>query len=140
MANYDCMTRTNYFRVTDEKWYKELFERLENPEGDKVYDFSKEENGTTWHGFGTYGEITYYDPNSKEMTDMDTFFEEMTKILPDDDALILTEIGHEKLRYLSAYSTVVTHKGVEWLSLSDTSKELAGKILGNPKWTTNMCY
>ena len=29
MANYECVSRTNYFRVTDEEKYQELFQNYQ---------------------------------------------------------------------------------------------------------------
>ena len=57
MADYLAVARTNYFRVTDEERYQELFEHLVT-NGD-VQDFTEERNGVVYHGFGAYASIDY---------------------------------------------------------------------------------
>ena len=62
MANYTATSRTNYFRVTDEAAYQNLFGELLSESG--IEDFSEEVDGILWHGFGSYGSIEYEDPES----------------------------------------------------------------------------
>ena len=63
MANYMATARTNYFRVTDEKRYAELFKGLCS-EGE-VYDFTEEKDGVIYHGFGSYDSITWVDDDDE---------------------------------------------------------------------------
>lgn len=140
MANYNCVTRTNYFRVTDEIKYAELFERL-TTDGDTVSDFTKEVKGVTLHGFGAYSSISYKTDNDDDCEgDINVFLEALMPLLPPGESLILTEIGHEKLRYLSGFGAIVTHDKIRWLSLSNTLIEIAREMLGDPEWCTEMCY
>lgn len=46
MANYESVTRTNYFRVTDEKRYEELYNRLRGY-ADQIYPFDKKAEDRT---------------------------------------------------------------------------------------------
>lgn len=63
MANYECAYRTNYFRVTDEEKYKNLFSRLS---GDDIESFDDAEH-PEYHGFGGFGYLEYRDiPTVKE--------------------------------------------------------------------------
>lgn len=59
MSNYYSNSRTNYFRVTDETKFEELFANLVSDDGCEVYDFTKVVDGVTLHGFGSYGSIDY---------------------------------------------------------------------------------
>lgn len=147
MANYCAFSRTNYFRVTDEEKYKELFAGLTDDSGDGVEDFTKvDKNGVTLHGFGTYGSIEWHDPAKSDEDDdyedeFDTFLDRLKEILPDDDAMIMTEVGYEKLRYLTAYSIVVTKNNpTQSFDLGNIAVSRAKDLLGNREWHTEMEY
>lgn len=127
MANYIGVCRTNYFRVTDEKRYEELFNRL--CAEDTIHDFTKEKDGVLYHGFGCYDSIDYLDEETKEYY-FDVFLEELQKILPDDEAFILMESGHEKLRYVTGYVVVCTSKEIKSMSSSTWAIIEARKMLG----------
>ena len=119
MANYKERTRTNYFHVTDEKRYQELFGRLKGEE-DKVLDFTKtDEYGRLFHGSEatapliitqnlTCANCKYAEECGKtedckeecEAADFDEFVSEMQKILPEDETMIVITSGYEKLRSL----------------------------------------
>lgn len=70
---------------------------------------------------------------------MDSFYEELQKILPDDEAMILVESGHEKLRYVTGFATIVTNKEIRFLNVSDIAVKTAGEMLGK-KFETQMDY
>lgn len=147
MANYYANSRTNYFRVTDEARFAELFANLVGDE-DEVHDFTRVDNGVTLHAFGSYGSIDYKKPmqnNSEEEDedydyDFDGFLAELQKILPDDEAFIYTECGHEKLRYITGFSIVVTKTKIESIDIRSGAVELARKMLNNKKFQTKMEY
>ena len=88
MANYIATTRTNYFRVTDESRYSELFDKLCCK--DDIADFTENKNGIIYHGFGAYGTIDYL---VGDEYDWDEFITELKKILPDDEAFIYNLYG-----------------------------------------------
>ena len=100
MANYECTTRTNYFRVTDEERYKELFGLLTAEM--EIEDFTKEDGEKILHGFGSYCDIDCYGDEEQENlpADFDEWLEELQKILPEDEAFIYMQAGNEKLRYV----------------------------------------
>ena len=144
MANYYCASRTNYFRVTDEKRYKELMSHLC---AEDLHDFTETRDGVTYHGFGSYGSIYYSadDDNENEFpcdqeNDMDYFFDELAKILPENEAFILLEGGHEKLRYVSGWALVVTRKGHRYISLENAAMAAARELLNDPEFTTQCSY
>lgn len=126
MANYNAVSRTNYFRVTDEEKYTNLFNNLVS-EWD-IEDFTEVKDGITYHGFGSYCPIDYLDEN--EEYDFDLFLTELQKILPEDEAFMYFEVGYEKLRYLVGYTYVVTKKEIRSMNIDDWAKDTAKEILG----------
>lgn len=145
MANYYSNTRTNYFRVTDETKYAELFSHLVGDD-DYIEDFTKTEDGITLHGFGCQGVIQAIpmdeDPEVAEKwdDDFDGFLKELQKILPDNEAFILTVVGHEKLCYLVGYSIIVTRNNIKSIDVNEGAIELARTMLNDGTFTTQMDY
>lgn len=136
MANYNGASRTNYFRVTDEEKYDELFNNLTAEFG--IEDFTKNVDGVIWHGFGAYSSIDYlykddseeYDEDEDYEYNFDMFLEELQKILPDNEAFIYMESGHEKLRYVGGSAIICTNKECKSVDLTyfaiTTAKEMLG--------------
>ena len=133
MANYMAVSRTNYFRVTDEEKYEELVSKLWCE--DEVEDLSyREKDGTLYHGFGGCGSIDYY-PDSEDGvcdgdSDFDGFIAELQKILPEDEAFMLFESGYEKLRYVTGWTIVVTREHIEGMNIQRWAVNKAREILG----------
>lgn len=137
MANYNSVGRTNYFRVTDEKRWNELFENISANYG--KWDYSETTNdGHILHCFACEGGLDYREPNSYD-SELDYFISELQKILPDNDAMIYTESGHEKHRYVIGYSLVITSKSIDWLQLPELAMDVARTHLGK-NFTTQMDY
>lgn len=133
--NYNCITRTNYFRVTDEGKYKKLFDGISSD--GEIYDFTTvNDNGDKVHGFGMYGDILY-DKDDEDR--FDCFIDEIREILPPDDAMIIIQVGHEGLRYTTGWALVATKKESKFMSLEDMAIECAGSILGD-HFTTRLNY
>ena len=109
MANYYGTTRTNYFGVTDPARLQEIMDKVVADE-DAVELYTREVDGITKYGFGCYSTISGYenDDEADDPYDYDTFVEDLQKILAPDDAIVITEIGSEKLRYLCAFSLIIT--------------------------------
>ena len=150
MSNYYAHSRTNYFRVTDEEKFAELFANLVADE-DEVSDFTKAENGVTFHAFGSYGSIDYRVPAISDESDgcdedydydydFDGFLSELQKILPDDEAFIYMESGYEKLRYITGIAIVVTKNKIETVDIRSGAVALARKMLNNDSFQTQMEY
>lgn len=127
MANYMSTSRTNYFRVTDEKRYQELFNNLCSE--DNIHDFTEEKDGILYHGFGAYSSVEYMDED--EEYNFDAFLAELQKILPEDEAFIYFESGFEKLRYVVGFSVVVTSKEIVSESIKGWAVKKAKELLGN---------
>ena len=128
MANYMAVTRTNYFRVTDEDRYKELFEMLTSE--DDIQDFTKRtDDGVILHGFGCYGDVECYDEENDEYY-FDEWLSKLQEIIPDDEAFILESSGYEKLRYVTGWVVVVTRKEIASISCDSWAKKKAKELLG----------
>lgn len=128
MANYDCCTRTNYFHVTDEDKYMDLFKNHIAAE-DEVLDFSKlSDDGTQVYGFGCYGSIDGYVENKDdedEDADFDKMIEEIQKLLPDGECFVLVQSGHEKLRFVDGGAAYVTNEVIRYHGVLDWIKQQA---------------
>jgi hypothetical protein len=140
MANYNALTRTNYFSVTDEAKFNEIIASCRTDVGGlQVLEPSF---GSRRFGFGCYGIIYGIPPNQdvEEEGDLYAFYDALQSVLVDSDAIIITEIGYEKLRYLVGYCTVITKRKIKLVDLHDTAVELARDMLENPKFITQMDY
>lgn len=139
MANYTTSARTNYFRVTDEKKYIELFNRL--VADDSIEDFTRESSGILYHGFGSYSTIDYLvETDSKDDICFDNFLEELQKILPDDEAFIYVESGNEKLRVINGFAYVVTSSKIEFVDLISWTLSTVKELLGDNNNVNFCCY
>ncbi len=149
MANYYGFTRTNYFRVTDAERLRKIVDNTHLGE-DTLELFERKVGDETWYGFGCYDSIEGLYPNWERADEydepedadpsFDLFEDELQMILHPDDAIIITEVGYEKLRYLTAYSTIITAKGCEYVDLRNCAIDKAQELLGNPNWDTTMEY
>lgn len=144
MANYIGLTRSNYFRVTDSEALKRII-RSTVTDGDGLALWERTENGATCYGFGAYGSICGLrhaeegDDEDGEL-DADTVYAALAGVVAPDDAIIITDIGCEKLRYLTACAVVVTRKGIYCVDLRSDALEAARRLLENPEYSTRMEY
>lgn len=152
MANWYGTARTNYFKVTNETQYQCLFQGLIAPESN-LEDFTKEIDGTIFHGFGAYDMITWEPPVDPEGhlrgteeywcdCELDGFLEELSSILTDDSIFILQTIGNEKLRYITADMIILKPKREpEYFSFQDLEQKQLECFFGRtvPDWA-HCCY
>lgn len=137
MANYIAVGRSNYFKVTDENRWEELFENIKGNDG--TWDYSRTtDDGTILHCFAVEGGLDYIEPGSYD-SELDYFIDELQKILPDNEAVIYTEAGHEKHRYVVGFSLVVTSKTIDWIQLPELALGVARNHLGK-EFNTKMDY
>lgn len=158
MANYCCKIRTNYFSVTDEAKFREIMAACKGAE-DTVHTFdNNKEGGGKKFGFYCCGSInglpyklvddepvvTFVEDEAEEDLDCDIsgdlFYEALQNILPDGEAIIVTEIGSEKYCYLRGICLVITNNDIKYADLSREALELARKMLNNPDFTTENDY
>lgn len=140
MSDYTAISRTNYFRVTDEEKYQQLFNALKkkNP---AIEDFAepKNHNEKRLHGFGMDGEIQFFNDDVSGATTFD-FMEELQKILPDGEVFVSMEIGHEKLCYLTGVAQIVNNKEIRSVDLEDQILQSLRQISGNKNFSTQLFY
>lgn len=137
MADYIAVGRTNYFRVTDNARYEELFANISANNG--KWDYSKKgTDGTIYHCFAVEGGLDWREPDEYD-SNLDYFIDELQKILPSDEAIIYTEAGHEKHRYVTGFSLVITPESIDWIQLPETALFKAREYLG-PDFVTQMDY
>lgn len=138
MANYSGITRTNYFRVTDEEKYKEIIDKIDCECGLSFWE-KTDEKGVKRHGFGGYGSLYSYDEETGDDM-LDDVLESLTEVLPEDEAIIITEIGNEKLRYLVGQSIVITRSMIQFVDLRSVTMATARSMLENPDFVTQLDY
>ena len=142
MANYECTVRTNYFRVKDPDAFREYMDHVSGAE-DQIRVWN-EEGGR--FGFGCYGGIAGiptedngsddYDPE----WDYDAFINGLREHVADNDAIIILEVGNEKLRYLCGQATIITSKEIKFLDMETLAVRSARDMLENPEYTTKCEY
>lgn len=146
MTNYYCAIRTNYFHVKDEEKFRELMNRVYGTEDSIELWERKDPNGNNVFGFGLYGEIAGVryaeedtDPNATR-TAYDEFIDGLQECVADNDAIIILESGHEKLRYVIGSAVIITSNDFRYLDITDLACFNARDILDNPKWDTECEY
>lgn len=128
MSNYESVTRSNYFHVKDEDAFSKFMDTVS---GDDIHCWSdKDEDGNTLHAFGCDGSI-YGVPNGAEDDDFDLFLSELQKHIAPEDAVILMESGHEKLRSVTGYATIITTDDIRTISTYDIALTKAKEMLKN---------
>ena len=147
MANYSCVVRTNYFRVKDEEAFKEVMSRV-NSEDCKVWERTNDE-GAKFFAFGGYADINGINPKEGSVEDVDyddycydydAFLEELKNCVADDDAILIFEAGHEKLRYVTGFVSIVTSKEIQFLHMRNEAVLRAKSMLNDPNWDTKCEY
>lgn len=135
MANCTAVARTNYFRVTDEEKYQELFKHL--VADSKIQDFSKEQDGILYHGFEVYSLIDYEVDGEY---DFDIFLEELQKILPKEEAFIYQDVGNEKLRYIEGSAIVLTAEGCQIMNITEWIENSLAEMINNDGAVSRCAY
>lgn len=147
MSNYYSKTRTNYFRVTDPNKLAELISNL-SADG-KIELWEKQKDNTTLYGFGGDGSIAGLAviPNEDgkcedycDESDMNAFLRGLQSLLPDDEAIIILEVGSARMQYLIGTACIITQKDVNWMDLSFMAIDKAAEMLGVENWSTQLEY
>lgn len=142
MANYSCVIRTNYFHVKDEDRFLSLIESTYSECGDieVITKYNKLKNPL--YGFACCGWIDgVMNPDDEdEETSYDLFLDKLQECVAEDDAIIIFESGHEKLRYLIGSATIITAKEIKYLSIENYAINTVKEMLGNKNWNTTCDY
>ena len=144
MANYYGFTRTNHFSVTDPEKLTQIVNRIRWDEGELI--FLAEEDGRFC--FGAYSAICGLVKPAEEADsgcdddeyEPESVYAALQEIVAPDDAIIITEVGFEKLRYLTAYAMVITRDGANCVELRGEALNKAQAMLHNPQYATKMEY
>jgi hypothetical protein len=141
LANYYGFTRTNYFAVKDEERFRQVVASCqaseENPE---VWEEAVD--GQTLFAFGCYGSLSGLPCGDEEdyECDLGAFHNALQQVVADGHAIIITEVGYEKLRYLVGDCTVITSQEIAYTNLSDIGLAKARQLLKNPQYNPVMEY
>lgn len=143
MANYECVTRSNYFHVKDADAFRKFMDRVYG--GVDIWE-EKDATGKLVFGFGAYGGICGINPPDGAADDeqyddsYDAFINELQEHIAEDDAVIILEAGYEKMRYVVGSAIIVTHTEIEYLDISSWAVKRGAELLKNPEWTTKCDY
>ena len=134
MANFNAVSRTNYFEVKDRAAFIAELDKL-SFEDMEVFDSQHNPNKIA---LGGYSDITVvYDEEKDELVEV---FELIQKHIKEDDACIFLLAGYEKLRYVVADALVVTADKFKYISARDLALKEAAKMLGIKAFDTCMDY
>ena len=146
MSEYICTVRSNYFHVKDPALFRDFMGRVYGSE-DKIFLWQEQdEEGKPVFGFGTHGTIAGLKNAEADDDDLldesayDEFIRGLQEHVSEGDAVILMEVGHEKLCYVTGAATILTSSGQEYLSLAEMASNQAAEMLGNPDWSTQCDY
>ncbi len=140
MANYYAKTRTNYFKVTDEEKLKNIISHTCGGEDD-IHLYEETENGKKIFMFWCESSIQGLAKDGEyDDCDYDGFLEALQRILPEGEAIIITEVGSEKLCCLSGDVVVITRYGINSDNLGSRGIKLARELLNDKNWSTKNAY
>ena len=143
MADYNAKYLTNYFSVTDEAKFKNLMKSCHAQDEIEIYE-KEQPDGAVKYSFGCLGIIDGIsednEDNDEGDEDIGLFYSSLQTIIPPGEAVIITEIGNEKLNYLIACCTVITCAGIKNIDARDEAVKLAAVMLNKPDFITQMDY
>lgn len=114
MANYMAATRTNYFHVKNVDVFKEIVSQIRD---DMEVFTCRTADGDMMYGFGGYGCICGFGEDGEDVDEVYNALRDHV-VMP-EEAIVIEEIGCEKLRYLTAYAVVITAKNVDFIDLRE---------------------
>ena len=139
MANYYSKCRTNYFAVTDAEKFTDIMKHLS---GEGEVAFYEHDTDKGKYMFYCERNLIGYiaDPDVDYCSDEATgiMIEELQKILPDGEAIILTEAGSEKMCYILCLATIITKSEIKHVNLASIALATAREMLKDPDFTTEM--
>lgn len=147
MANYYENTRTNYFRVIDKHKFIDIVNNQIMCSESSLDWWSKTIEGESYYAFGVNDSIDgvceceYCESNKineEDECEGEYNFEKMCELLQGvvhpDDAIIITASGYEKLRYVGAYSTIITKTEVKHIDIWKEAIKNAKILLNNSEY------
>ena len=143
MANYCCTIRTNYFHVKDPERFMNLMDKVYGSESEVEVWWKNDDAGLPMFAFGTYGGIggVLSDPDDEaDETDYDVLIDELQHCVADDDAILISESGEEKLRYVIGTASIITSRDYFVVDLHEEAIKKAKSMLNNQEWKTDSWY
>lgn len=137
MANYYSKTRTNTFEVTNEDSFRNACENLRSDGGDELEIITKKnDNNTVSVILACEGSLITVNPDDDDdyNDDITEFYKAVQPLLAENSAMIVTTIGYEKLRYLTAYADIVTSSSIESINLENAVESTVQDMLSDSKW------
>lgn len=98
-----------------------------------VYEAIEKDDQNEIHTCKNESDVTFGDDCMLE------FYQALQKILPDQEAMILMEVGNEKLRYVVGLVTIVTNKEIRFVNMNDVALKTVKSMIGED-FTTQMDY
>lgn len=138
MSQYYGYTRTSYFHVIDEAAFRSLIAEVVTSEDAEIYIWKgKDDEGKDTFAFGCHSKIRGIcqagsEPDDDNDPDYDCFIEKLQECLVDGDAVIITEVGHEKLNYLVAQAAIVGKHKWKFIDFHDVTVGAAAEV--EPNW------
>lgn len=140
MANYTAKFLTNYFSVTDDEKFKNLVALCQADDEIEIYE-KQQPNGSVKYGIGCEKNIHGIPEEGEEYAEsIGFFYKSLQELIPSDDAVIITEIGNEKLNYFVACCIVITRGEIKSIDARSEAVKLAADMLKNPNFTTELDY
>lgn len=146
MANSHTKFRTNYIKFTDKNALDAYKEAVENAvvNDDPLTIHTREYTDHYEIMFGAYSGLLGYpvdaDNTDCDEYDYDVFIKTLQRLLPENEALIITTIGDEKLKYVYGNCDIITKNDWVIMNLCDIALDKARDMLKDPEWTTNNDY
>ena len=133
MANYSATIRTNYFSVKDPTALRELIDSVEAEDTVSLF-MTKLPDGSMQYGFGCYGSLFGIQDS------LDAFYEALQELVCENDAILIFEVGYEKLRYVVGCCIVITSTKMQHIDIQQQALELAARLLNRPNYNTRLDY
>ena len=140
MANYYSMCRTNYFSVTDTDRLEKIINSCIAESEVKLFKNDKEDK----YGFYCYCNLIGLREKDKDteegIDEYDNLLNELQKILPSEEAIMIMAIGNEKMRYLTATYQIITKDEIRTVDFREIGLEVVRDMLNNPEFETQTVY
>lgn len=130
--------KTNYFVVTDEGAYSDLFDRLYTKDGGYPTDLSTINMfGTYVHCFACDEELVFENPDGEDGT-IEDFMTELQEILPEDEPFVLISQYSIGFKHVGGSAYTVTPNEIEATSILEEIETTAQEL--NPNCKINFFY
>ena len=138
MSQYYGYTRTSYFHVIDEAAFRAVISEVLTTDDEEVYIWkNQDEKGNDIFAFGCNSDIRGicpggYDPDGDNDPEYEYFIERLQECLVEGDAVIITEVGHEKLNNLTAQAAIVGKHNWKFVDFHDVTVGMVHEV--EPNW------